>query len=418
MAKKAASKGIRTGSSRPSRSNAIDHAHLQAWWWHRQGLDGSLSNLSHAEVLSRCGWARSVAGVGPYLTLFARNGASRQQVDQAVANQAIQEIPAARNCTYVVPEQHFALALRAGLSFSGSEMKTAAKLGVTDKEIDKLCDGVMRCLKGKQLDPAEIRTATGELSRSLGDEGKKKGLTTTLPIALGKLQTEGLIRRVSVDGRLDQQRYKYTAWSPSPLAGFKLDQEQVFARLAELYFKWIGPATIAEFQWFSGLGVKAAKVALESLKLVPIEPESEFFILEEDLAAFLNFKVSRTPDYQLLSSLDSIVTLRRNVASLLHPDDLNQPMQLDRKKEAAGSLSDLPSHAIFDRGRLVGLWEYDYDKAEVVTFTFIKSDKQLKAKIEETNAFIQEQLGDARAFSLDSPKSRQSRIEALRSMAK
>ena len=58
---------------------------LRAWWWHRQGLDGSLAGKSAAEVLQRAGWARSVGGVGPYLTLFARSGAPRQQVDAAVA---------------------------------------------------------------------------------------------------------------------------------------------------------------------------------------------------------------------------------------------------------------------------------------------------------------------------------------------
>src|SRR5215203_3981177 len=35
---------------------------LRAWWSHRQGLDGSLHDKSPAEILERCGWARSVGG--------------------------------------------------------------------------------------------------------------------------------------------------------------------------------------------------------------------------------------------------------------------------------------------------------------------------------------------------------------------
>lgn len=58
---------------------------LRAWWWHRQGLDGSLAGRSPAEVLDRSGWARSVGGVGPYLTFFSRAAASREAVDRAVA---------------------------------------------------------------------------------------------------------------------------------------------------------------------------------------------------------------------------------------------------------------------------------------------------------------------------------------------
>ncbi len=100
-------------------------------------------------------------------------------------------MPSARGCTYVVPACDFALALKAGEAFGDGEMKTAAKLGVTDKEIDKLCDAVLKALAKGPLDPDAIRDATGNASRNLGEEGKKKGLTTTLPLALGKLQVVG-----------------------------------------------------------------------------------------------------------------------------------------------------------------------------------------------------------------------------------
>src|SRR5437763_1808790 len=100
---------------------------LRAWWSHRQALDGRLAGASSAEVLEQTGWARSVGGVGPYLTLFARSGASRESVDESVKKLEIHELPAARGCTYVVPANDFALALKAGETFSGADMKVAAK---------------------------------------------------------------------------------------------------------------------------------------------------------------------------------------------------------------------------------------------------------------------------------------------------
>ena len=60
----------------------------------------------------------------------------------------------------------------------------AKQLGVTDKEVDKLCDAVVRALSKGPLEPSQIREATGNASRSLGEDGKKKGITTTLPLAL------------------------------------------------------------------------------------------------------------------------------------------------------------------------------------------------------------------------------------------
>src|SRR5215472_786244 len=152
----------------------MDPAKLRAWWWHRQALDGSLQGASAGKVLERTGWARSVGGAGPYLALFVRAGLPRVAVDAAVARLEIHELPSARGCTYVLPESDFALGLTLAQSLGG-EMTVAEKLGVTQREIAKLCDAVLRALENGPLDPEQIRAATGKASRNLGPEGKKKG---------------------------------------------------------------------------------------------------------------------------------------------------------------------------------------------------------------------------------------------------
>jgi hypothetical protein len=50
----------------------MDQNKLRAWYSHKQGLDGSLAGRKPADVLAATGWARSVIGSGPYLTLFSR----------------------------------------------------------------------------------------------------------------------------------------------------------------------------------------------------------------------------------------------------------------------------------------------------------------------------------------------------------
>jgi winged helix DNA-binding protein len=394
----------------------MSDAKHRAWWWHRQGLDGSLRGKTAAEVLEHAGWARSVAGIGPYLTLFARGGIGREAADAAVAGLAIHELPSARGCTYIVPARDFALALTVAEDFSGGDFRAAAKLGVTDAEIEKLCAGVKKALARGPLDPDGIRDASGTLSRSLGEEGKKKGMSTTLPMALGRLQVRGDIRRVPVNGRLDQQRYLYTLWSPNPRAGREKPTSEAFTELARLYFKWVGPATLGELQWFTGLGVKASKDAAAPLALVPCETGSDRLLLPEDAEAFRAFKAPTKPQYALVSSLDSISAARRDVRTLLDADDLERRVQLEKKEGELGGLGDLPNHAILDRGRLVGLWEYDVDTREIVYATFGIKDKALEAAVKETEAFVRDELGDARSFSLDSPKSRAPKIAALRKM--
>src|SRR6476661_7145158 len=124
---------------------STDARMLQAWWAQRQGLDGSLQGKSAAEVLERSGWARSVGGVGPYLTLFSRAGISRTAADAAVAALDICELPSARGCTYVLPRSDFALGIKVGQGFSdASDLKLARALGATDAELDTLCQAIVK----------------------------------------------------------------------------------------------------------------------------------------------------------------------------------------------------------------------------------------------------------------------------------
>jgi hypothetical protein len=391
----------------------MDMSQIRAWWSHCQGLDGSLARKSSAEILERSGWARSVGGAGPYLTLFSRGGIGREAVDAAVARLEICELPSARGCTYVIPACDFALALKVGQGFF-SDIQTARKLGVTDAEIDRLCDAVVGTLAKGPLEPEEIRESIGGAVRNLGEEGKKKGLTSTLPVALGKLQAEGEIRRIPTNGRLDQQRYRYIRWRPNPLAKFKLSIEETYIELARRFFTWIGPATPAEFQWFSGLGVKAAKAAIEPLKLVPVEQGSDRLLFPKDLERFVVFKTPKTPQFALVSSLDGISHLRRDVKCLLSEDDMKRKVQVEKGLKEASGLTDLPAHAIIDRGRWIGLWEYDPATQSIAWMSFVIRDKALDQAVQQAETYIREELGDARSFSLDSPKSRIPRIEALR----
>jgi len=397
----------------------MDATTLRAWWWHRQGLDGSLAGKSAGEALDQAGWARSVGGANPYLTLFARAGLRREAVDAAAAALDIHELPSARGCTYVVPARDFALALTVGQAFGGGEMNVARKLGVTEKDVDRLCEKVIAVLARGPLDPEGLKAAAGPAVKNLGEEGKKKGLTSTLPLALGRLQQSGHIRRVPTDGRLDHQRYGYALWKPNPLANVKLSAGEGYVELARRFFLWIGPARAADFQWFSGLGVKAAKAAIDPLGLVPVESGSDLLISRTDVEAFKRTKTPAKPQYALVGSIDSISLLRRDLPSLVEEADLKRSVMAERGARELGGLADLPSHAILDRGRAVGLWEFDPEAQKIAWWAFgaDPKDKALVAAVERTEAFVAGDLGDARSFSLDSAKSRAPRIAALRRAA-
>jgi hypothetical protein len=228
------------------------------------------------------------------------------------------------------------------------------------------------------------------------------------------LQSAGELRRVPVNGRLDQQRYKYVLWRPNPMAKFKMSVDEVSVELARRYFAWIGPATLDQFQWFSALGVKACKAACEPLKLEPFAAGDNRMMLPDHRAKFEAFKVPKQAHYTLTSSIDGVSLLRRDLAGMCEAADLNRKWFVEKEYKTGSGLMDLPSHGIFDRGRLVGLWEYDTATESIAWMSFIAKNKDLDKAVKSTETYVREQLGDARSFSLDSPKSRAPRVEALR----
>lgn len=133
-----------------------------------------------------------------------------------------------------------------------------------------------------------------------------------------------------------------------------------------------------------------------------------------DLDKLNVFNIPKEPRYTLVSSLDSISLLRRDFRTLLAPEDLERIVPVEQGERTLGGLSELPSHAILDRGRVVGLWEFDPAASEIVWLSFVKPNAALKHAVAETEQYIRDQVGDARSFSLDSPKSRAPKLKAIR----
>ncbi len=152
---------------------------------------------------------------------------------------------------------------------------------------------------------------------------------------------------------------------------------------------------------------------LDQLDLVPTEAGSDRLILAGELAAFRGFGVPDTPQYALVSGIDATNQHRRDVALLTDPAHATHPL-LAAEGRGAGFVVDLPDHAILDRGQLVGLWEFDTATQAIVWMTFVPPTDALREVVARTEAYVRDELGDARAFSLDSPKSREPRIAALR----
>ena len=126
----------------------------------------------------------------------------------------------------------------------------------------------------------------------------------------------------------------------------------------------------------------------------------------------------QTSDYGTLAQRDRQIRAGKMVV-VIDDEDRDRLVVVDAASKPLGGLSDLPSHAILDRGQVIGLWEFDPGAGSIVWATFRRrKDKALTAAVEEAETFVRGQLGDARSFSLDSPKSRAARLESLRALAR
>jgi hypothetical protein len=142
--------------------------------------------------------------------------------------------------------------------------------------------------------------------------------------------------------------------------------------------------------------VKAARAAVEGLKLV--NAGGERMLLPEFEDAFRKFKPPTRPQYALVGNIDNMPV-----------------METGQPKEFA------QSHRIFDRGQLVGRWEFDTVAESIAWVSLVPLDRAREAAVRNAvlnmEAFIRADLGDARGFSLDSPQSRAPRVEAIRNAA-
>jgi hypothetical protein len=385
----------------------MDEQKLRAWWFFRQGL--TTIRGSSAEILARTGWARSVGGANPYLTLFARGGLGARQIEADLKNNLIFESPSARGCTYYVPAAHVRLALSLAKKVHEPISSAERALGITEAEIDKLANLALQALGEKELAPEELKPLLGDAVRNFGEEGKKRGVTTDLPGALMRLQVRGQIRRVSTNDRLDNQKFRYVRWDQE---GNLMDHDDALAALANLYWDWIGPASLKNFQWFTSCSGKAATIATKDLDLVPVG--DDLLIKREHLAEFDAFSAPTKPHYALVSSLDGMALLRRDSVALIDAADQTKKIFTSKGEQTASGLMDLPANPILDRGRVIGWWEFDPEGTGKICWRmFGDVPAGVSECIERTEAMIRDDLGDCRSFSLDSPASRRPLLDWL-----
>ncbi|WP_375768185.1 winged helix DNA-binding domain-containing protein [Archangium gephyra] len=401
---------------------------VRAHWHRKQGLAEPLQ-ASVEEVVASTGWLRTLGGVDAYLAARARvPGLKRQQLDEAVEQSRLQVVPAVRGCIYVVPRPEVPLVLRLAEEQHGKRAEREyEKAGIALTELADVGEAVLKALRKGPLSTDALRKALPEGTvRSLGDKGKKVGISSTLPPALRHLEFEGKVERSLEGGRLDTERYLWRLPAKNPLSGAKVPAVAVerHARIAATFFRQAGPATLESFTTWAALSQREARAAMETLPLVPVAVEGlavECWVMEDELAV-LREKVPISSSLSLLAFEDCYLAFHGGPALFTDPKHHARQVPVWGKMKG-GTLGDaryLFMRPLLDGDRLVGFWEYDMDAGAVVFGTFDalapKRRKAIEALAGDIAAFLRDDVGHAHSFSLDSDDSVRDRAALVKAM--
>jgi hypothetical protein len=404
---------------------SLDRA--RAVWIAAQGLGGTGALVP---TLERTGFLRTLGGVEAYLAARARmKGLKAKDLDAACQRSEVQVIPAVRGCMYLVARSQVPLALRiAGMLNRTRDERDHAKAGIRPGEIDKLGTHILATLKKKgALTTDALRKALpdGALG-SLGEQGKKAGLSSPLPPALRALELRGQVERVTETGRLDTERYLWRATAKSPFDGAKLpdDPGELHARLAKLFFTAAGLGSLRDFAEWAGIGVRDAVAAGAKLGLVPVAVEGideELHVLDSARASL--DKADAPDTVALLPFEDNLTALHGGPTWLVDRQHHDLPMPswgMGARVPTLGDSRHMMARPVVADGKVVGIWEYEPDEKRAVVATFAPvsaaTRKRIDAAAEETAAFLTRDLGHGRSFSLDTDEALRERAAFIRKL--
>jgi hypothetical protein len=407
----------------------IDLERARSHWYARQGLAEPASGPIE-EAIAATGWLRTLGGVDVYIAARARKpGLTRAELDEAKETNKVHVSPAVRGCIYLVPSAHVPLALRLAEEQHRKRIdRDLEKAGTSVREVTERGAAVLAALRARgPLTSDALRKAVPEGAvRNLGEQGKKAGVSSTLPPSLRELEFAGQVERTLQGGRLDTERYLWRAAKKNVFSGVKVPEtpQARHVAVAELFFGWVGPATTKDFAEWTGLALRDAKTAVEGASLAPVAIvgySDEAFALASDLP-LLKEPQEPSKAIRLLAFEDNFLVLHgglRTMTDAKHHSRTLTPWG-PSKATTIGEAKHITSRAIVTGAGLVGLWEYDPDAAKVVTVTFdalgAAQKKELAALGEETAAFLKNDIGHAKSFSLDTDDDVRGRAKALKAM--
>jgi hypothetical protein len=339
----------------------------------------------------------------------------------------VQVTPAVRGCMYLVARRDVPLALRVADLLSRPRVEREhEKAGVRPGEVEEVGAAVLEVLGALgPLTPEALRRALpAGAVRSLGEAGKKLGISSPLPSALRRLELAGRVERRLEGKRLDSERYLWRVAAVNPFDGSMLPEDPLgpYAGLARIFFRAAGLGTQKAFAGWAGIPQRDAKAALERCALLPalIEGTDEVHYLLEERRDLLDKAEEAAHAVAFLSFEDNLVALHGGPALLIDAEHHTASVagRGHTRSTVQGEASKISLRSVVAEGGIAGFWEYDPDAGAVVYAAFGSLSKGTRAQLdtaaEGLSQFLTDDLGHGRSFSLDTDNELRTRSRQVR----
>lgn len=225
--------------------------------------------------------------------------------------------------------------LRCGSAFRTYELDEGV-LKRTNSLIAKALKG------GKHLTRAELKAILNRAGIA-ADDGVRMGHI------LIRAEQDGVV----CSGPIRGKQFTYALLEERVPAGRKLSRDEALAKLTRRYFTSHGPATLADFVWWSGLTVNDAQegIALLDRQLEKISNEKTVYWSLDDLPALPRTIQKRGVRAHLLPAYDEYTVAYKNREIVFHPDAASQ-------LTIWGVLGPI---VVVD-GKIIGTWKSTADK--------------------------------------------------------
>jgi len=227
-----------------------------------------------------------------------------------------------------------------------------------DKEIFRRSNAILKkALKGgKQLDRKALAMALQRGGIHTGDE------------RMGHLLMEAELDGIICSGGLKGKQFTYALLEEWVPAGREIKKDEALAELTMRYFKSRGPATLADFAWWSGLTIGDAKMGIEAnlSQFDKVTVEDRVYWYHTSISGAIVRAVSgkasvsgdRASDMRVLPAFDEYTVAYTDRDLMLHP------------KHALRGGNGIFKPVIIQDGQVVGIWKRTIKKGGV----FIDTD--------------------------------------------